>query len=80
MRILDNLKFIGTDERVRKFLLPTRIVSAAGTVQHAENLLVQKPLQIGLAEKEYTILENGDDGSTRRSCWISAQNCMAAYG
>ncbi len=63
MRILDNLKFIGMDERVRKFLLPTRIVSAAGTVQHAENLLVQKPLQIGLAEKEYTILENGDDGN-----------------
>ncbi len=62
MNIIDNLSFVGNDERVRRFLLPVRIVKTTGKVIHSEKLLTRKSLQIGLNESDYTVLQNGDSG------------------
>ena len=62
MNIIENLNFIGQDERVRKFLLPVRVVQTTGQVADAEKLLQRKSLQIGHNEKNRTILENGSSG------------------
>ena len=66
MNIIENLSFVGTDERVRKFLLPKRIVKTSGTVLDEENLLKQKSMQIGLSETSFTVLKN-DSSSNRAS-------------
>ena len=62
MNIIENLNFIGEDERVRKFLLPVRVVNTTGNVSFPDKLLKQKSLQIGHDEKELTVLENGNGG------------------
>lgn len=61
MNIIENLEFIGEDKRKRKFLLPKAVLKTTGKVSDAEKLLVKKPLQIGLAEPEYTLLETTDE-------------------
>ncbi len=58
MSIIENIKFIGHDERKRGFLLPERIVKTAGTVEKEQNLLIEKPLQIGFGEPYLTTLRN----------------------
>lgn len=62
MSIYNSLNFIGEDKRVRRYLLPQRIVETGGEVVNAESLLKQKSMQIGLSEKEYTSLKNGESG------------------
>lgn len=60
MSIIDSLNFVGADERVRRYLLPARIVEAGGNVEAPEALLNKKTLQIGLSETEYTAMRNVD--------------------
>lgn len=59
MKTLNKLHFIGEDTRRRRYLLPTRIVNFQGNVRGAENLLIEKPLQISLRETSATSLHNG---------------------
>lgn len=64
MSIIDNLPFVGADERIRKFLLPARIVKTSGKVTDSEKLLEKKPMQIGLNETSFTTLSNDSEGET----------------
>lgn len=50
------------DTRVREFILPVRIVKTFGDVADAESLLREKPLQITIAERDFALLQNGEDG------------------
>lgn len=61
MSIIDNLPFVGKDERVRKFLLPVRVAEVQGSVTDEDKLLEKKELQIDLREPSVTRLstENG---------------------
>ncbi len=58
MTATENLKVIGEDKRVHKFVLPAHIVMTSGNVTGAERLLVGKKLQIGLREPDVTVLDN----------------------
>ncbi len=62
MSIVNEFKFIGQDERQRKYILPESVSMIGGTVYNVDSLLVEKPLQIGLNEPDVTTLENGADG------------------
>ena len=50
MSFINTLDFVGEDTRKRKFLLPKAVVKTSGTVNDPDNLLIKKPLQIGLSE------------------------------
>ena len=80
MTATENLKVIGEDKRVHKFVLPARIVMTSGKVTGAEKLLVGKKLQIGLREPDVTVLDNRGEENTPLSSLISGRNCTAAYG
>ena len=60
MNILDSFHFVGEEERVRKFVMPKAIALLEGNIENAELLLKKKPMQIGLAENELTLItKNG---------------------
>lgn len=50
------------DTRIREMILPVRIVKIQGNVSNAESLLLSKPLQITIAERDCALLQNGEDG------------------
>lgn len=58
MSIMENMPFVAADERVRKFLLPEKIVKTGGNVKNTDALLRAKPLQIGLNENDLCTLSN----------------------
>lgn len=58
MSIMENMPFVASDERVRKFLLPEKIVKTGGSVKNTDALLRAKPLQIGLNENDLCTLSN----------------------
>lgn len=58
MSIMENMPFVASDERVRKFLLPEKIVKTGGNVKNTDALLRAKPLQIGLNESDLCTLSN----------------------
>lgn len=58
MSIMENMPFVASDERVRKFLLPEKIVKTGGNVKNTDALLRAKPLQIGLNENDLCTLSN----------------------
>ena len=58
MSIMENMPFVASDERVRKFLLPEKIVKTGGNVKKTDALLRAKPLQIGLNENDLCTLSN----------------------
>ena len=62
MNIYNSLNFVGEDTRVRKFLLPAKIVEFGGNIENVESLLNKKSLQIGLCETEFTTLRNTENG------------------
>lgn len=64
MRTIDTISFTETDPRVRKYLLPTRIVLTEGDVSEANELLLRKSHQIALSEPSTTYLRNHGDTST----------------
>ena len=70
MSIMENMPFVASDERVRKFLLPEKIVKTGGNVKNTDALLRAKPLQIGLNENDLCTLSN-DGEKTPFWCWIS---------
>ncbi|MBQ5769799.1 MAG: alpha-L-rhamnosidase [Clostridia bacterium] len=51
-----------TDDRVRKYLLPVRIVKTAGEVSNAEKLLDEKPTQAFLGAFDGCVLSGKDAG------------------
>lgn len=59
MSFLDSVQFQKQEERVKKFLMPQRIVLTQGSVKGAANLLKEKDLQIDLNEPVFTVLKNG---------------------
>ena len=60
MKNIDRINLGFKDERVRRNILPVKVVKTWGNVSDAENLLVPKLQQITTAETEYTTLENKD--------------------
>ena len=58
MSIMENMPFVASDERVRKFLLPEKIVKTGGNVKNTDALLRANPLQIGLNENDLCTLSN----------------------
>ncbi len=58
MSFIDSLPFAAQDPRVRKFLFPQKILKTWGSVRRSEELLKQKPLQIGLSEPDTAVLSN----------------------
>ena len=58
MSIMENMPFVASDERVRKFLLPEKIVKTGGNVKNTDAPLRAKPLQIGLNENDLCTLSN----------------------
>ena len=62
MRILDRLHFAGEDPRVRRYLLPTRIVWQQGDIRGAEQLLQQQSVQIAIQKTAPITMKNGEDG------------------
>ena len=68
MSYIQNIVSVGRDDRVRKYLMPKRIVAVNGDVNNAEGLLREKSLQISLSEPDVTTLKNG--GSGTEPAWI----------
>jgi hypothetical protein len=66
MSIFEGIKFIGHDERKRGFLLPEKIVKTSGIIEQEQNLLMDKPLQIGFNEPYLTLFKN-EKGQKRAS-------------
>lgn len=62
MKNIDRINLGYKDERVRRNILPVKVVKTWGNVAETQNLLSPKLPQITTAENEYTILENGDGG------------------
>lgn len=60
MSIIENFDFVGEDKRKRKFLMPKTVVKTTGNVVGIENLLVKRPLQIGLSEPDFVLMESTD--------------------
>ena len=58
--MIKNMDFAGSDERVKKYLLPKRVLSQWGQVSDADKLLEKKTIQIGTNESVFTVFENGD--------------------
>ena len=58
MSVIEKVKFAGFDGRKRGFVIPERIMETKGIVERAENLLIEKPLQIGLGEPLYSTFTN----------------------
>lgn len=50
------------DTRTREMIYPVRIVKTYGCVEHSENLLLEKDLQITTSEPNCISLENKEDG------------------
>lgn len=62
MNILNGFDFVGEEERIRRFVMPKKIVLQNGRIKNADSLLQKKPLQIGLAEKDLTeITKDGQE-------------------
>ncbi len=59
MSFVDSVKFQKTEERVKKYLMPQRVVLTNGSVKRTANLLKEKDLQIDLYEPVTTSLKNG---------------------
>lgn len=60
MKNIDRINLGYKDERVRRNILPVKVIKTWGNVEGAENLLNVKLQQITTDEPEYTILENND--------------------
>lgn len=60
--MIKHFDFVGEDERVRKYVLPQKILAYGGTVTDGESLLEQKSLQIGFLQKGLTVLKNTEQG------------------
>lgn len=58
MSFIDQCQFLGEDPRTRKWILPVRVMQSRGEVTDADVLLKPKPMQIGLRERELTVLKN----------------------
>lgn len=58
MTFIEKCCFVGTDPRIKKWLLPKCVMQSEGVVQNAESLLKTKSLQIALAEPNLTVLKN----------------------
>lgn len=58
MSFLDSVQFQATEQRVKRYLVPRRLVLTAGGVKGAAALLKEKDLQIDLQEPAVTILRN----------------------
>ncbi len=58
MNIINTLDFVGEDLRKRKYLLPRSVVKTTGLVTDPDKLLINKPLQIGLNEPNFTEMES----------------------
>lgn len=63
MSIIDGIRFVGEDERKRKYLLPRSVALLGGKVNNADLILKDKPLQIDLFETETTELSNDGNGN-----------------
>lgn len=50
-----NIRFNGTDPRVRHYIRPSAIMRTEGDVRFAEELLLDKPLQIALDKRNQTV-------------------------
>lgn len=60
--MIEAMKFCGQDDRVRRFLLPERILYRAGKVSGEENLMIAKDIQVSTDEPSSIVMENGADG------------------
>ena len=58
MNFIEKCSFVGTDPRIKKWLLPKCVMQSEGVVQNGESLLKAKSLQIALAEPDMTVLKN----------------------
>lgn len=58
MKTINRFENCEKDLRTRRMVYPSRIVKTYGDVAQVENLLVEKPLQIGLNEQVTTVLRN----------------------
>ncbi len=59
MSFLDSVNFQKREERIKQYLMPTRIVLTTGKVKAINNLLKEKDLQIDLYEPVTSVLKNG---------------------
>ncbi len=65
--MIEHFDFVGSDERVRKYILPQKILLEGGNVCNSENLFLRKTLQIGFLQDGATVLKNAE-GTSR--AWI----------
>ena len=50
--MIKNMKFYDTDPRVRRYVMPTRVIAAIGGVERTDYLLTYRNRQIWLQDKE----------------------------
>ena len=58
--------FYTNPNSIREIQFPVRIVSMEGDMTNPEALLKEKPIQIGLSEKDYFIVNNA---KIQIMCW-----------
>lgn len=61
--MVKNMKFCGQDEKIRKYLLPNRLLWKSGRIDGEDALFREKDLQIFTNEPDCMVMENTDDGT-----------------
>lgn len=62
METIGTIATAAIDDRVHKTVFPVRLIETQGKVEHAQELLAAKGLQITTNEPAVTLLENGEEG------------------
>ena len=65
--MIEHFDFVGADERVKKYILPKKVLAVGGNVCDTDNLLLKKSPQIGFLQDGLTILKNTEEGER---AWI----------
>ena len=60
--MISKMNFCGQDEKIKKYLMPEKLLFKAGDVSGEENIFIKKDIQISTTEPDCLVMRNSDGG------------------
>ena len=60
--MISKMNFCGQDEKIKKYLMPEKLLYKAGDVSGEENIFIKRDIQISTTEPDCLVMRNSDGG------------------
>ena len=60
--MISKMNFCGQDEKIKKYLMPEKLLLKAGDVSGEENIFIKKDIQISTTEPDCLVMSNSGGG------------------